>query len=136
MRPRRKLAIFSTEETTLDQVSFVLGLAGFAVSTASTVLELHGILFYEQPQGLLVIDGPEPLAVDSILSDAKADNPELRTVVLVRKAQRRWQFDRADLVLCQPEIQMAELRESLKTMMARKRGPKGRRSYPSLAVSA
>lgn len=127
MRPRRRLVLFSIDQPTLDTVGFALDLFGFRISTASTLLELDGILFYEQPQALLILEDYRPIDIDGVIRAARQRLPNLRTCALVRDLKRRWQVCQAEIVLVQPEIAMIELRESLRILMNRKRGPKKQR---------
>lgn len=136
MRPRKRLAVFSIDQLSLELVSFALDLAGFRVSTASTLLELEGLLFYEQPDGLLLIEDMRPIDIDGIIRAVKAQNPEIATAAVVRVPARRWQVFHAERVLSQPELDMGELREVLKILVCRKRGPKKARiSAPEAAIA-
>lgn len=126
MRPRKRLAIFSVDQISLDVAAFVLDLAGFHVSTASTLLELDGLLYYEQPDGLLILEGVHHVDIDGIFRSVKAKHPEISTTAVVLTTRRLRQIYHADRILCQHDLNIAELRAVLKILLLRKRGAKKR----------
>lgn len=121
MRPRKKVLLFGFDEVTLSLTAYPLGLRDFTIFTATTPDEFRGMFAAHMPAVVLFIRDSRKLPFDELSGWAKELDPQVQTMIAIRS--RRGRFDGvADSVLRNAD--MAELRQSLKILTARKRGPK------------
>jgi len=124
VRPKKNVLIFALNPMTLDVMAYVLGLRDFAISTAGTDKEFREKFAGRAPDTVVFIhEGHGDAAIGELCAWAKARDPEVRTMVVLRR-KKCLRNVAADSVLFQPTPNMAELRETLKTLAMRKRGPK------------
>lgn len=124
MRPRVKVLVFCPGIIELESIAFALGLAYFAISTACGEEEFKSLFTELHPRGVLFVHHDVPYSLDELCAWAKQQDPEVRTMAVVHGLPYAWRFNVPERVLCQTQPNIAVLRESLKTLVARKRGPK------------
>ena len=135
MRPRKKVLLLDRNPDKLSLRGFLLDLKGFGVLPAATAAEALGILEGFAPLGLDVLVAALPCAgmEDGRLLRAVRDrHPELPMLILVRVPNPAHAL--ASRTLSDKQASAAELIDVVKTLAARKRGPRKQPPMPPAAV--
>ena len=124
MRPKKIILCVDSNEQELSVVSFMLSTNGYKVLAATTTRDAEE-QFTENPVDLVLVDSTLSHAnSDQLIRRLKQLASHVPMILLGDPASMNGQMHAADAVLARKSVTPMELLERIKTMSARKRGPR------------
>ena len=128
-RPKKRILIVAENDVRASVLRMVLETRGYATAVAQSADEAWKML---APRGYELLLCDWPLAgIDRVMEAAHIVDVDLPRMVLARGLKERPDTLQAEAVIC-GNAPMIEILERMRTLMARKRGPrKGYRMMPA-----
>lgn len=134
MRPKRRILLIDVNEQQRSQYRYALRIAAFEVQAAGTAAEARAIAAAWMPDVVLAMLPAPGVGLRALLNDLHAASPYLPSLALAPRANAELAEIRASMTAVNPP--MSDVIQRLKTLSARKRGPRKGFKKPVQLVSA